>query len=135
MKIIRSPFLGQNQFADLASFLGNSFVAAPYLDRNEVSGHIATDVLEDENNFYARFEVPGIKKEDVKVDLNDRLLTISAEKKEKRGDGESSSSYTRSISVPDSVNAETIAARLEDGVLTVTLPKSEERKPRTIQVA
>ena len=134
MKIIRSPFLGQNQFSDLASFLGNPFAASQYFDRSKVTGHLATDVLEDENNFYARFEIPGIKKEDVKVDLNDRLLTVTAEKKEKRGEVESSTSYTRSISVPDSVNAETIAAKLEDGVLTVTLPKSEERKPRTIQV-
>jgi HSP20 family protein len=60
------------------------------------------------------------------------MLTVSAEKREKDGDNESSYSLTRSVSVPDGVNTEAIAAKLEDGILNVTLPKSEHRKPRSI---
>ena len=76
--------------------------------------------------------VPGVKKEDVKIELNNGLLTVSAEKREKNGDNESSFSLTRSVSVPDGVNADAIAAKLEDGILNVTLPKAENRKPRNI---
>ena len=96
---------------------------------------LAADIHEDQDNYYARFELPGVKKEDVKIELSNNLLTVSAEKKEKRGDEESSYSLTRSISVPDTVKADAIGAKLEDGILTVTLPKTEERKPKTIAVA
>ena len=76
-----------------------------------------------------------MKKDDVKIELNNGLLTVSAEKREKNGDNESSFSLTRSVSVPDGVNADGIAAKLEDGILNVTLPKAENRKPRTIALS
>jgi len=122
----RSPFAG---LSPLSRFF--NFVGFPDSDL----GSLATDIHEDKDNYYARFEVPGVKKEDVKIELNDRMLTVTVEKKEKRGDEESSYSSTRSVSVPESVKQEAIGAKLEDGVLTVTLPKSEERKPKTITVS
>ena len=76
--------------------------------------------------------MPGVKKEDVKIELNNGLLSVAVEKREKDGDKESSYSVTLSVSVPEGVNAEAIAAKLEDGILTVTLPKQERSKPRTI---
>ncbi|MGV3661659.1 MAG: Hsp20/alpha crystallin family protein, partial [Prosthecobacter sp.] len=75
---------------------------------------------------------PGVKKEDVKIELNNGLLTVSAEKREKNGENESSFSLSRSVSVPDGVNVDTISAKLENGILNVTLPKAEHRKPRSI---
>ncbi len=96
---------------------------------------LAADIHEDRDHYYARFEIPGVRKEDLKIELSNNLLTVSAEKKEKRGDEESSLSLTRSISVPDTIKADAISAKLEDGILTVTLPKTEERKPRNIQVS
>ena len=72
---------------------------------------------------------------DAVLELNDRLLTVTVERKEKTGESESSYNSVRSISVPDSVKSDAILAKLEDGILTVTLPKSEERKPRHIEVA
>ena len=122
----------------------SSFVGFPSFSRlfdwesafgNAALGHLATDIHEDKDNYYATFEVPGVKKEDVRVELNDRLLTVTVARKEKSGESESSYTSTRSISVPDSVKSDAILAKLEDGILTVTLPKSEERKPRSIDVA
>lgn len=121
----RHPFAGLPSFGHLFSNLGEVFPG--------VSGDkLAVDVHEDKDNYFASFEVPGVKKEDVKLELNNGVLTVSAEKREKNGDTESSYSLTRSVSVPDGVNTEAIAAKLEDGILTVTLPKAEHHKPRTI---
>jgi HSP20 family protein len=122
----------RHPFAGLPAF-GNLFDAANFFG-TQGPARLATDVYEDADNFYARFEIPGVKKEDVKLELHERLLTVSAEKREKSGDTEQSYSLTRSVSVPDSVAEDRISAKLEDGLLTVTLPKQEHRKPRTIGV-
>lgn len=146
MKLIRSntPESSLARVTDFDEWFRNPFAGLPALSRifdwesafgNQVPGRLATDIHEDKDNYYATFEVPGVKREDVKVELNDRMLTVTVERKEKSGDGESSYSATRSISVPESVKSDVIVAKLEDGILTVTLPKSEERKPRTIDVA
>lgn len=144
MKLIRynTPASSLGRIADFDDWFRNPFASLPSLSRffdwnngGPAVGSLATDIHEDKDNYQARFEVPGVKKEDVKIELNDRLLTVSVEKKEKNGEEESSFSYTRSISVPDSVKADAITAKLEDGILNVTLPKSEERKPRNIELS
>ena len=144
MKLVRynTPISSVGRVADFDDWFRNPLAGLPSLSRFfnfgdaiDTSASLATDIHEDKDHYYARFEVPGVKKEDVKIELNDRMLTVTAEKKEKRGDEESSFTCTRTISVPDGVKSDGIAARLEDGILTVTLPKSEERKPKNIQVA
>ena len=144
MKLISSPFSSLSRVSDFDEWFRNPFAGLPSLSRffgnweplaADRAGSLATDIHEDKDNYYARFEVPGVKKEDVRIELHNNMLTVSVDKKEKRGEAEASFSYTRSISVPDAVNGDSISAKLEDGMLTVTLPKSEERKPRTIDVA
>jgi HSP20 family protein len=121
---LRNPFAG---FPPVGQFL-NDFMSAGG------SSRLATDVHEDKDNFYARFELPGIKKEDLKVEVHDRLLTVSAEHSGKEGESESSFSLNRSISVPEGIRGDAIGAKLEDGILTVTLPKQEHRKPKLIEI-
>ncbi|OAI57905.1 hypothetical protein AYO49_06310 [Verrucomicrobiaceae bacterium SCGC AG-212-N21] len=146
MKLIRSnaPLSSLARATDFDEWFRHPFAALPSLSRffdwegsfgNPALGRLPTDVHEDKDNYYATFEVPGVKKEDVKIELNDRLLTVTVTRKEKSGDNESSYTSARSISVPDSVKSDGILAKLEDGLLTVTLPKSEERKPRNIDVS
>ena len=145
MKLIRTnPPTGLSRVSDFDDWFRNPFASFPAsLSRlfewdnflGGVPSSLAADIHEDQDRYYARFEMPGIKKDDVKIELSNNLLTVSAEKKEKRGDEESSYSLTRSISVPETVKADAIGARLEDGILTVTLPKTEERKPKTITVS
>ena len=124
----RHPFAG---FPSAGQFFGNlpEFLSAGS------PGRLAADIHEDKDNYFAQFEVPGVKKEDVKVELNNQLLTVTVEKKEKTSEGEQSCTLTRSVSVPDGVKPDAIAAKLENGVLSVTLPKSEHRKPKTIEIA
>ena len=142
MKIIRH---NPNALADFDSWFRQPFVGFPAVSQfftnppdytsGAVAGRLAADIHEDTDHYFAQFEVPGVKKEDLKVELNNQILTISAEKKQTSAEGEQSYSLSRSISVPDGVQGDAISAKLEDGILTVTLPKSEHRKPKSIQIA
>lgn len=138
----RTPYrsLGNNLENWLQSSLTDFPALSRFFDGSQLPGgttsrYLATDIHEDKDHYYAVFEAPGVKKEDLKVELHDRLLSVSFERKSKVGDEESSHTSRRSISVPDSVKPDGIAAKLEDGILTVTLPKSEERKPKVIHIA
>ena len=95
------------------------------------------DLFEDNNNTYVRAELPGISRDDLNVEVTDGYLTISANRKVagKEGEGEESFSFSRAVSVPDDVQTDNIAATYENGVLTVTLPKREEAKPKKVTVA
>ncbi|WP_395746345.1 Hsp20/alpha crystallin family protein [Prosthecobacter sp.] len=142
MKLIRSNPFSLNRVSDFDEWFRHPFSSLPSLSSfisnlGEVfpgmtGDKLAVDVHEDKDNYFASFEVPGVKKEDVKIELNNGLLTVTAEKRAKDGEKESSFSMTRSVSVPDGVNAEAISAKLTDGILSVTLPKQERSKPRTI---
>jgi len=142
MKLIRTNPFSLNRVSDFDEWFRHPFAGVPSLSTffnhlGEVfpgvaNDKLAVDVHEDKDNYLASFEVPGVKKEDVKIELNNGLLSVAVEKREKDGDKESSYSLTRSVSVPEGVNAEAISAKLEDGILTVTLPKQERSKPRTI---
>jgi len=77
-----------------------------------------------------RAELPGVSREAINVEMVDGYLTVNATRKE----GEESFSLTRSVSIPEAVQADKVAATYENGVLTVTLPKQEKAKPRKIAI-
>lgn len=143
MKLIPFNTSGLGRVTDFDDWFRHPFAGMPAMSRlfdwegvfNGTGGRLAADIHEDKDNYYATFEVPGVKKENVKVELNNHLLSVMVEKKSGSEDNESTYIANRSISVPDSVNPDAISAKVEDGILTVTLPKSEHRKPRTIDVA
>ena len=98
-------------------------------------GGIAADLYEDEDHYYARVEMPGVKKSQVELSLEDSLLSIGFQRTSEGGDEHQENVFPgRSLTVPDGIDAQQVSAKLEDGVLTVTLPKAEERKPRSIKV-
>ena len=98
------------------------------------------DIREDQNNLYVDAELPGFTKDDVTVTFEKGVLQINAERKPVEAEGQqhlTERHYTRvarSLSLPTSVADDKIEARLENGVLHLTLPKREEVKPRTISV-
>lgn len=124
---LRHPFAG---FPAMAQLLEDFFPSSA----SPSNARLATDLHEDANHFYARFELPGVKKDAVKVELREGVLTVTAERRERAGENTSSVTLSRSITLPDAVQEEAISARLEDGILTVSLPKQEHRKPRLITV-
>lgn len=120
-------------------------------------GAYPVDVREDADHLYVEAELPGFRKEDVDLTFENQTLTISAERREERtqGDGKSGnggnggnggkkgdlllherrySRFLRSFTLPPTVSAQKVDAKLVDGVLTITLDKREETKPRKIQV-
>ena len=102
----------------------------------------AVDIVENNNSYGLTIELPGMNKEDVKVTLENDLLTIRGEKKfdvEKKSENyrrieRSYGSFERSFTLPGTINAKDIDAKFNNGVLTLILPKSEETKAKTINV-
>src|SRR6266480_1086769 len=89
----------------------------------------ALDLYQNNDNMIARVELPGMRKEDIEISLQDGTLTIGAERTERYV-----GKFRRSVSLPTQVDASKVTATYRDGILTVTLPKAEEAKPKQIQV-
>ena len=102
----------------------------------------ALDVQEDKDNFTVRVDLPGFKREDIEVSLEDGTLTISGERKEETvNEGTEvhvteryTGKFARSITLSAAVAADNVKAAYKDGVLTVTLAKAEAAKPKQIKV-
>lgn len=102
----------------------------------------ALDLYEDKDNLVLRAELPGMKKEDIDISIHDNVVSISGERhNEKKYEGSQTSReerffgrFTRSLKLPKQVDSGRIKAAYKDGVLTVTLPKTEEAKPRQIEI-
>jgi HSP20 family protein len=103
----------------------------------------AFDVYEDKDNVYVRAELPGMRKEDIDLSLHNGSLSISGERKseEKLKEAEVYRAerffgrFQRTIILPTPVAVDKIKAQYKDGILSVTLPKAEEAKPKHIDVA
>lgn len=102
----------------------------------------ALDLYEDKDNLVAKLELPGMKKEDIEVSLHEGTLMVTGERKAEQTfkDAQAHRSerfhgrFQRSVALPVPVNADKVKASYEDGILTVTLPKAEEAKPKQIAV-
>lgn len=102
----------------------------------------AIDVAEKENEFVVKAEVPGCKAEDIDISVHGNVLTISGEKKheqERKEQGyyhieRSYGSFRRDLNLPAEIDTANIEAECKDGVLTVTLPKTEAAKPVKVKV-
>lgn len=102
----------------------------------------AFDVYEDKEHFTVKAELPGMKREEIDVSFQDGTLSVSGERKSEHKLEEAEvyrseryfGRFQRSVSLPATVAADKVKASYKDGVLTVTLPKSEEAKPKQIDV-
>lgn len=99
------------------------------------------DLYQDNDNVVATVELPGMRKEDIDISLHDGVLTIAGERQTSLGEGENaerterfSGKFRRSITLPSRVDAGKVSASYKDGILTVTLPKAEEAKPKKVEV-
>jgi HSP20 family protein len=95
----------------------------------------AVDLYEDKDNAYVRAELPGVTREDIAVEIVEGDLRIQASRKALSGQSEETVSLSRSVALPEQVQADRVSAAYVDGVLTVTLPKREEIKPKKITVS
>src|SRR6266480_5203152 len=102
----------------------------------------AMDVVESDDHFLLKADLPGLAEDDVNIEIRDNTLTISGERKseyERKERGwyrveRSAGGFSRSLSLPEGVDADGVTAHFENGVLEVRIPKPEERKPRRVQI-
>lgn len=98
----------------------------------------AYDIEETDSHYVLSFDLPGMKQEDINIEVQDRVISISGERKrEASGVRHSERFYgrfERQFSLPDNVNAETVEANYEHGVLKIALPKLEAVKPKKVQI-
>lgn len=141
-----APFSGQSGRSPLVAFerefdrlfqnaFSDVFSLAPEL-AGAGTGRFPVDLYEDKDNAYVRAELPGVDRKEIAVEMVDDYLTISGVRKTFGADGKETEAveFSRSIAIPESVQADKVAASYENGVLTVTLPKREEAKPRKVTV-
>ena len=102
----------------------------------------AVDISEDKDNVYVDVEIPGMNKEDIKVSLENNVLSLKGEKKHEKEVREEdyhrwerrSGSFARAFELPVSIQSDKISASYENGVMRVALPKAEEVKPKEIPI-
>jgi len=100
------------------------------------------DLVETDDHFVLKADLPGLDANDVSIEVEDKVLTLSGERKvehETSKEGfyrleRSSGEFRRSLTLPEGVDADKIEANFDKGVLEVRIPKPEERKPRKVQI-
>jgi HSP20 family protein len=93
------------------------------------------DLFEDKDSIFVRAELPGLNREDFTVEMTDGVLTIAGQRKATGENTAEAFSFSRSVNVEADVQTDKVSAAYENGVLTVTLPKREEAKPKKVTVA
>lgn len=102
----------------------------------------ALDITEDEHALTVTTELPGLKKDEVRIQVENGVLSISGEKKVEEEKKDRNwhrmerryGAFHRAVTLPTGISSEAAEARFEDGVLTITLPKREDVKPRTLKI-
>ena len=130
-----------NLFDDFLNNNWSDWTNRHYSDTNTTLPSV--NIKETEENFEVEMAAPGMEKDDFKVEVNNGYLTISSEKnsetktEDKKGRYTKQEfryeSFTRSFTLPDSADLEKIAAKYEKGILTISIPKREETKPKPVR--
>lgn len=146
MRLVRwDPF---SEFDSLFNrMLPRSFAAWPRLgfggsDSTKFEWAPAVDISETDKEYLIRAELPAVRKEDVKVTVDEGMITIQGERKQQQEDKSEKfhrmetfyGSFTRSFALPENVNADSIRCESKDGVLTVHIPKTEAKKQQPKQI-
>jgi HSP20 family protein len=149
MALIRwEPVRELNSIQQEMNRLFNTFLDTPGAGGSASDARIrrwipAMDLVERDDHFILKVDLPGLTQDDVKVELQDNVMTISGERKqaeEHRADGyyrleRAFGSFSRSLTLPEGVDADAVTAKFENGVLEVTVPKPAERKPRRVAIS
>ena len=141
MPILRRTGLVRRPSWDLFDRFFEDF-ELPMRFTEETEFNPAFDVSETEKELIVKAEVPGMDKKDININLSDGLLTMTGEKKhEKKEEGENYhlverhyGKFSRTMRLPSTVNTEKVDAIYKDGVLTITVPKTETVQPKKIEI-
>src|SRR5450759_4742483 len=113
-----------------------------FADGRERTWTPAIDVVRDNGNLVVRADIPGIKPEEVKIEVEDDILTVSGEHEEHKEEKDKNyvrrerryGSFSRSMTLPPGVEAKSIKAKTHDGVVEVTIPLPKEAKKETVTI-
>lgn len=133
-----SPALFSNWMDDLFS----EFFDTNARNASAHRGYPLVDIDENDNDYIFKVELPGVKKEDVSIEIDNRVLTISGEKNVTKEENDKncfrketySGMFTRSFTLPDHVEAEQAEANYQDGILELKIPKSSEKTKKKIEI-
>lgn len=141
---LSSRGLASNLFDEMDRFFDDwgrqdTPTARVYEDRNFTP---ACEVSETDEHYLMSVDLPGMKKEDIKIEVSDNVLTVSGERKRESSEKgqrvqhyeKSYGFFKRSFSLPSSIEADKVEARYEDGVVELYLPKVQAAKPRHIEI-
>ena len=146
MALIRWDPTGElNSLQSEVNRLFNSFFDVPSTAANGATLRRwvpAMDLVETDDHFVLRADLPGLSEGDVSIELEDRVLTVSGERKAEHKDRQEGyyrverafGSFARSLTLPEGVDPDTVQASFDRGVLEVRIPKPEERKPRKVAI-
>src|ERR1700757_76385 len=145
--IRREPVRELNTIQSEMNRLFNTYFDAPAPGNGGNGGALrrwipAMDLVETGDDFVLRADLPGMEEKDVKIELEDRVLTISGERKsehEEREEGfyrieRASGAFTRTLTLPEGVDPAAITATFDKGVLEVRIPKPEAKKPHRVTI-
>jgi HSP20 family protein len=149
MALIRwEPVRELNTIQNEMNRLFNTFFEAPATGSGSGSSALrrwipAMDLVETDEDFVLRADLPGLSEADVNIELEDNVLTISGERKaehEERKEGyyrveRASGAFSRSLTLPEGVDPDRVRAHFDRGVLEVRIPKPEQRKPRKVTIS
>ncbi|MEX0321301.1 MAG: Hsp20/alpha crystallin family protein [Puniceicoccaceae bacterium] len=135
MKLIKHDAFFSDPWTDLDRFLETTLPELANwnsLRFNNFGRSIPLDVYETEGERVIRLELPGFKRKEIELELENSVLTVTAERKDKKSD--SKVHMNRSISIGDDVDTEKVNAELSNGILEIHMPKQEQAKPRQITI-
>ena len=103
----------------------------------------AMDLVEADDHYVLRADLPGMDEKNVSIEINDNVLTVSGERRDEQEQSRrgwhrverSFGRFTRSLTLPEGIDPDAISAGFDKGVLSITVPKPEERKPRRVQIS
>ena len=136
------PYREMIAFRHAMDRMVDSALAGPDFVWQAESFGVPIDIVENEDEFIVKASLPGMKPEDLEITYNNNVLTIKGEVKDEQDIEESHyhlrerryGSFARSFSLPANVNADSVKANFDQGVLTLSLPKTEDAKPKRIAV-
>jgi HSP20 family protein len=144
MELVRwEPFAGLSNIHSMFNDLFDENFGRQWSRPDSGKWYPAVDVLKSKDAYMIRAELPGMKREDISLEVKDGTLTLSGERKsEKPAEGVEyrrvervNAKFWRSFTLPETVKHDAIEATYKDGVLEVRVPKAEEVKPRQIEIS
>jgi HSP20 family protein len=145
MAIIRWRPLGEiDSFRrEMDRMFDNFFGRGADVAEPSLTWYPSVDIKETKDDFVLMAEVPGMSKDDIKINISENTLTIKGEKKEEKKEEDQNyhrverryGSFQRSFTLPTQIQESKVKAAYKDGVLTITMPKKEEVKPKEIPIS